>query len=263
VRRAGGEVIHPQAVVDPTAKIDAHVAVGAFSVIGPNVEIGEGTRVGPHVVIEGPTRLGRDNTVHAFCSFGGAPQHTGYKGEAATLEIGDRNTFREYITLNRGTAGGRQTTRLGNDNFFMAYVHVAHDCVVGDKTIFANSASLAGHVTVGDGAVLGGFTLVHQFCRIGSYCMTAAGSVFFKDAPPFVMAAGYSAEPHGLNVRGLKRHGFSEDEIRALRRAYKTVYKSGLVLDEALKQLDTTVPLIPVVKAFADFIRASERGIIR
>jgi UDP-N-acetylglucosamine acyltransferase len=256
-------VIHPQAIVDSKARIGANVAIGAFSIIGPDVEIGAGTWIGPHVVINGPTRIGVNNKIYQFCSLGEPPQHTGYKGEATRLEIGDRNILREYVTLNRGTAGGRTVTHLGHDNFIMAYCHVAHDCRVGDHTIFANGSSLAGHVSVGDYAVLGGFTMVHQFCHLGAYCMTAVGSVIFKDVPPFVMAAGYSAEPHGLNLRGLRRHKFSDEAVQTLRRAYKILYKSGLMLEEAVTELEALAPTAPPVAELVAFIKASERGIIR
>ena len=256
-------MIHPSAIVDPKAVIAEGVEIGAYSVIGPDVEIGSGTWVGPHVVIRGPTRIGKENRIYQFCSLGDAPQHTGYKGEPTRLEIGDRNTIREYVTFNRGTVAGHGVTRIGNDNFIMAYCHVAHDCVVGNGTTFANGSSLAGHVVIGDFAVLGGFTMVHQYCRIGAYCMTAVNSVIFKDVPPFLMASGYSAEPHGLNVRGLKRRGFSQEAILGLRRAYKILYKSELVLEEALKQLEPLVPVCAPVGDLVEFIKGSERGIIR
>lgn len=256
-------MIHPQAIVDPRARVGANVTVGAFSVVGPDVEIGEGSWIGPHVVINGPTRIGRDNRIHQFASLGDAPQHLGYKGEPTRLEIGDRNIIREYCTFNRGTVAGGGVTRLGNDNFIMAYCHLAHDCQVGSHTIFANCASLAGHVHVGDYAVLGGFTVAHQFCRIGAYCMTALGAITFMDIPPYVMASGNPAEPHGLNLRGLKRRGFSEDAIDALRQAYKTLYKSKLKLSEAVERLEKAGKRFPEVQHFVEFIEASERGIIR
>ncbi len=256
-------MIHPQAIVDPSARVGANVTIGAFSVIGPDVEVGEGTWIGPHVVINGPARIGRDNRIHQFSSLGDAPQHLGYKGEPTRLEIGDRNIVREYCTFNRGTVAGGGVTRLGNDNFIMAYCHLAHDCHVGNNTIFANCASLAGHVTVGDFAVLGGFTVAHQFCRIGAYCMTALGAITFMDIPPYVMASGNPAEPHGLNLRGLKRRGFSDDAIDALRQAYKTLYKSKLKLSEAVERLEKAGKRFPEVQHFVEFIQASERGIIR
>jgi UDP-N-acetylglucosamine acyltransferase len=256
-------VIHPQAIVDPSARIGANVTIGAFSVVGPDVEIGDGTWIGPHVVINGPTRIGRDNRIYQFASLGDAPQHLGYRGEPTRLEIGDRNVVREYCTFNRGTVAGGGVTRLGHDNFIMAYCHLAHDCRVGNNTIFANCASLAGHVTVGDYAVLGGFTVAHQFCRIGAYCMTALGAVTFMDIPPYVTASGNPAEPHGLNLRGLKRRGFSDEVVDALRQAYKTLYKSRLKLTEAIERLEKAGHRFPEVQNFVEFIKASERGIIR
>lgn len=256
-------VIHSQAVVHPKARIATDVEVGAFSVIGEDVEIGAGTHIGPHVAIQGPTRIGRDNRIHAFASLGGAPQHLGYQGEPTRLEIGDRNIIREYCTFNRGTVPGGGVTRLGHDNFIMAYCHLAHDCQVGNHTIFANCASLAGHVTVGDYAVLGGFTVAHQFCRIGPYCMTALGAIAFMDIPPYVTASGNPAEPHGLNLRGLKRHGFSDDAIEAVRRAYKILYKSKLKLTEAIERLEKLAKTSKEVSYFVEFLKSSERGIIR
>jgi UDP-N-acetylglucosamine acyltransferase len=256
-------VIHPQAIVHPEAKIGKDVHIGPFSVIGADVEVGEGTWVGPHVVLNGPLRIGRNNRIYQFCSLGDAPQHLGYRGEPTRLEIGERNVIREYCTLNRGTAAGGGVTRLGHDNFIMAYCHVAHDCQVGDGTVFANGTSLAGHVRVGEYAVFGGFTMVHQFCRIGAHCMTAVGTVTFKDIPPFVTAAGNAATPHGINTRGLKRRRFSEPAIEALRQAYKIVYKSDLLLNEAIERLKPLARENPEVERFAAFILESERGIIR
>jgi UDP-N-acetylglucosamine acyltransferase len=263
VHGAGNTVIHPSAIVDAKAVVGDGVEIGPYSIIGADVEIGAGTWVGPHVVIRGPTRIGKENRIYQFCSLGDAPQHTAYHGEPTRLEVGDHNIIREYVTLNRGTVAGHGVTRVGSNNFIMAYCHVAHDCVVGDNTVFANGSSLAGHVSIGDFAVLGGFTMVHQFCRVGAYCMTAVNSVIFKDVPPFLMASGYGAEPHGLNVRGLKRRGFSQEAILGLRRAYKILYKSELVLEEALKQLEPLVPACPPVGDLVEFIKGSERGIIR
>ncbi|HYM47953.1 MAG TPA: acyl-ACP--UDP-N-acetylglucosamine O-acyltransferase, partial [Burkholderiaceae bacterium] len=204
-------MIHPQAIVHAQARLGANVHVGAFSIIGEDVELGDGTWIGPHVVINGPTRIGRDNKIYQFVSLGEAPQHLAYKGEPTRLEIGDRNVIREHCTLNRATVAGGGVTQVGDDNFIMAYCHVAHDCRVGSKIVFANNSSLAGHVHIGDCAVLGGFTMVHQFCRIGAYCMTAVNTVTFKDVPPYLMVGGNTAVPHGLNLRGLKRRGFSDE----------------------------------------------------
>lgn len=256
-------MIHPQAIIDPGARLGQDVHIGAFSVIGPGVEIGDGTWIGPHVVIHGITLIGKDNHIHAFASLGDAPQHLGYRGEPTRLEIGDRNTIREYCTINRGTVAGGGVTRLGNDNLIMAYCHVAHDCVIGDRTIFANGSSLAGHVTVGDWTVFGGFTLVHQFCRIGAHVMTAAGTIAFKDVPPYLMVAGNNAEPHGINVRGLKRRGFSREAIEALRRAYRILYRSALTVEEALAEMETLANEFPEVRQLASFVATSQRGIVR
>lgn len=255
-------MIHPLALVDPSAEIAEDAEIGAFTVIGPQVRIGGGTWVGPHVVINGPTRIGRDNRIYQFSSLGEVAQDLKYRGEEAALEIGDRNIIREYCTMSRGTGGGGGVTRIGNDNLFMAYVHVAHDCVVGNRTIFANCASLAGHVLVEDHVVLGGFTGIHQFCRLGTHCMTAIGTVSFKDIPPYVLAAGNTAQPHGLNLTGLRRRGFSAETLRALRQAYKLTYRSGLRLEEALEGL-RALRTYPEVAGFADFIERTERGIIR
>jgi UDP-N-acetylglucosamine acyltransferase len=255
-------VIHPLAIVDPGAKLGKDVQIGAFSIIGAGVEIGSGTWIGPHVVINGSTRIGSDNRIYQFSSLGEAPQHLGYKGEPTWLEIGDRNIIREYCTLNRGSAGGGGVTRLGHDNFIMAYCHVAHDCQVGNRTIFANGTSLAGHVRVEDQVIFGGFTMIHQFCRVGAHAMTGISTVTFKDIPPYLLVAGNTAVPHGLNVRGLKRRNFSEQTIEALRQAYKLVYKSGLRLSEATEQL-AQMDANPEVRHFLDFIKHSERGIVR
>lgn len=255
-------MIHPQAIIDPDAKIGKNVQIGAFSVIGAGVEIGSETWIGPHVVINGPTRLGINNRVYQFSSIGESPQHLGYHGEPTWLEIGDRNIIREYCTLNRGTVGGGGITRLGNDNFIMAYCHVAHDCQVGNHTIFANGTSLAGHVRVEDRVIFGGFSMIHQFCRVGAHSMTGINTVTFKDIPPYLLVAGNTAEPHGLNVRGLKRRNFSEQAIESLRQAYKLIYKSGLRLNEATEQLERGAAN-PEVRYFLDFIKKSERGIVR
>jgi UDP-N-acetylglucosamine acyltransferase len=257
-------VIHPQAIVDSGARIGSGVSIGAFSVIGPDVEIGDNTWIGPHVVVSGPTRIGKDNRIYQFASLGEAPQHSGYKGEPTRLVIGDRNIIREYVTFNRGTTHDRGETTIGDDNFFMAYTHVAHDCLIGNRTIFANGTSLAGHVHVGDFVIFGGFTLVHQFCHVGAHCITAVGTAVFKDIPPFLMAAGADgARPYGLNMKGLKRRGFPPESIEALRRAYKTVFRSGLTLEEALTELAPDRQQFPDVDKFAEFVAESRRGIIR
>ena len=256
-------MIHPQAIVDPGAKIGKNVHIGAFSIIGSGVEIGDNTWIGPHVVINGPASIGKDNKIYQFCSLGEAPQHLGYKGEPTRLEIGERNIIREYCTLNRGTAGGGGVTRVGDDNFIMAYCHVAHDCHVGNRTIFANGTSLAGHVTVEDQVIFGGFSMIHQFCRVGAHVMTGISTVTFKDIPPYLLVAGNTAVPHGLNVRGLKRRNFSDSSIESLRKAYKILYKSDLRLSEALEQLEPLAKSCEEVAYFAAFIKSSERGIVR
>lgn len=255
-------MIHPQAIVHPDARLGSGVEVGPFSVVGPEVEIGDRTWIGPHVVITGVTRIGADNRIFQFVSIGDAPQHLAYKGESTRLEIGDRNTIREFGTINRGTVAGGGLTRIGSDNFMMAYCHVAHDCVLGDHIVFANGSSLAGHVDVGDYAVFGGFTLVHQFCRVGAHCMTAAGVILFKDVPPFVTVGG-DAAPHGLNTRGLKRRGFTEDTILEIKRAYKTLYRSGFTLEAAVAEIERAAGDVAEVGQFAAFVKATERGIIR
>ncbi len=255
--------IHPTAMVDARARIGKGVAIGAYSIIGADVEIGEDTWIGPHVVIHGPTRLGRQNRVYQFCSLGDAPQHVGYKGEPTRLEIGSRNTIREYCTFNRGTVDGGGVTRVGDDNFFMAYCHVAHDCRVGSRTVFANASSLAGHVAVGDHAFLGGFTLVHQFCRLGAHCMTGVNTTLFKDVPPYVTVAGEGGTPHGINARGLRRRGFSEAEISTIKRAYKTLYHSGLKLEAAVAEIERQAQANPELGCLVEFIRTSQRGIVR
>jgi UDP-N-acetylglucosamine acyltransferase len=258
--------IHPTALVEAGARLGENVSIGAYTVIGADVEIGDGTTVGPHVVIEGPTRIGRDNRIFQFSSLGAAPQDKKYGGEPTQLEIGDRNTIREFCTFNRGTVQDVGVTRVGSDNWIMAYVHMAHDCQVGDHTIFANNAQLAGHVHVGDWAILGGFTVVHQFVRIGAHCITAMGTILLQDVPPFVTAAGNPAAPHGINSEGLKRRGYAAETIAGLKRAYKMLYRSGLNLDEAAVQIAAEAQqqgeLAPMV-ALAEFLSVSGRGIIR
>lgn len=256
-------MIDPRAIIDPGAKIAADVTVGPYTVIGADVEIDVGTWIGPHVVIRGPTRIGRENRIFQFSSLGDEPQDKKYAGEDTLLEIGDRNLFREHVTVNRGTVQGGGTTRIGSDNWIMVGVHIAHDCVVGNHTIFANNASLAGHVTVEDHVILGGFTLVHQFCVLGAHCFTAMGSVIPKDVPPYVLVSGHMARPYGLNVEGLRRRGFEAEVIRELRRAYKLLYKSGLTVEQAVGQLREMVAQTPAVGPLVEFIARSSRGIVR
>lgn len=256
-------MIHATALVDPAARLGSNVRIGAYSIIGPHVEIGDNTEIGPHVVIQGHSRIGRDNRIFQFCSLGEVPQDKKYAGEPTRLEIGDRNTIREFCTFNLGTAQDKGVTRIGDDNWIMAYVHIAHDCQVGNKCIFANNASLAGHVTVDDWAILGGFTGVHQFCRIGAHVMTAVSTVILQDVPPYLMAAGNTAQPYGINVEGLKRRGFSADALLSLKRAYRTLYKSGLRLEEARAKLVEAAQTQPEIQLFVDFLDLSKRGIIR
>ncbi len=256
-------MIHPTAIVHPNAKIGAHVEIGAYSLIGEHVEIGDSTWIGPHVVINGHTTIGRDNRIFQFASLGEVPQDKKYAGEPTRLEIGDRNTIREFCTFNLGTAQDVGVTRVGNDNWIMAYVHIAHDCQVGNNTTFANNSQLAGHVHIDDWAILGGFTGVHQFCRVGAHCMTAVGTVILQDVPPYIMAAGNTASPYGLNAEGLKRRGFSAEALQALKRAYRTLYKSGLMLEEARIKLEEEARMHPEVQRFVDFLAVSKRGIIR
>ncbi len=256
-------MIHPTAIVESGARIGANVSIGAYSLIGPNVEIGDDTWIGPHVVIKGHTRIGRENRIYQFASLGEVPQDKKYAGEETRLEIGDRNTIREFCTFNLGTVQDAGVTRIGNDNWIMAYVHIAHDCQVGNHTTFANNAQLAGHVHVDDWAILGGYTGVHQFCHVGAHIMTAVGTVVLQDIPPYLMAAGNSAQPYGINVEGLKRRGFTSDSIMALKRAYRTLYKSGLMLEEAKEKLAEDAKTAPDVQLFLDFLKTSKRGIIR
>ena len=256
-------MIHPAAIVDSAARIGANVDVGPYSIIGPDVEIGDDTEVGPHVVIKGHTRIGRENRIFQFCSLGEMPQDKKYAGEQTRLEIGDRNTIREFCTFNLGTVQGGGVTSVGDDNWIMAYVHIAHDCHVANKTIFANGASLAGHVTVGDLVIFGGFTGVHQFCRIGAHVITAASSLVLQDVPPYLMVAGNTAQPYGIHVEGLKRRGFTSEAISELKRAYRTLYKSGLLLEEAKGKLAEQAKAQPDVHLMVDFLEASKRGIIR
>ncbi|HVS78372.1 MAG TPA: acyl-ACP--UDP-N-acetylglucosamine O-acyltransferase [Steroidobacteraceae bacterium] len=256
-------MIDSHAIVSPRAELAADVAVGPFSVIGPDVRIGPGTVVGPHVVINGPTTIGANNRIFQFASLGDAPQDKNYGGEPTRLEIGDRNVFRESCTVNRGTTHDKGVTVIGDDNLFMAYSHVAHDCLVGSNTVFANCAALAGHVEIGDWVTLGGLTAVHQFTRIGAYAFLGGGTIVTRDVPPYVMAAGNPAEPHSINSVGLKRRGFTEEQIRSIREAYRIVYRSDLRLSEALERLERSASEQPELRLFVDFVRSSTRSIVR
>lgn len=254
---------HSTAIIHPNAKLAENVEVGAYSIIGEHVEVGAGTVIGPHVVISGHTSIGKHNRIFQFCSLGEIPQDKKYAGEPTSLEIGDHNTIREFCTFNIGTVQEARLTRIGNHNWVMAYVHIAHDCQVGNHTIFANNAQLAGHVQVGDFAILGGFTGVHQFCKIGAHVMTGVGTVLTQDVPPYVTASGNPAAPYGINAEGLRRRGFSADTVLAIKRAYKTLYKSGLTLDQARLALHEQVAECPELKILVDFIGHSQRGILR
>lgn len=260
--------IHPTALIASGAELDSTVEVGAYAIIGPHVRIGAGTKVGPHVVIEGHTTIGSGNTFYQFSSIGAAPQDKKYANEATRLEIGDRNVIREFCTFNLGTAQDAGVTRLGNDNWIMAYVHLAHDCQVGSNVIFANNAALAGHVHIGDWVILGGFTNIHQFCKVGAHAMCGMSTSLTQDVPPFVMLNGNPAAAHGINTEGLKRRGFSRDQIAAIRQAYKLIYKSGLTLEAAKAALDQqqavlTGDVAQSVKVIRDFLDATTRGIVR
>jgi UDP-N-acetylglucosamine acyltransferase len=256
-------LIDPRAVVDPAAKIDSGVVVGAYSIIGPHVEIARGTRIEPHVVIKGPTAIGADNHIFQFASIGDDPQDKKYDGEPTKLVIGERNTIREYCTLNRGTVQDAGVTTIGNDNWIMAYCHIAHDCVVGNNTIFANNASIAGHVRVGDYAILGGFTAVHQFCRIGAHSLCSMFSYVTKDVAAYVTISGRPAEARGINAEGLKRRNFTAEQIRNIREAYRIVYRQSLKLEEAIAALAPLVESQPELQPFLDSLRDGSRGLAR
>lgn len=256
-------MIHATAIVHPGARLGERVEVGPYALIGEYVEIGDDCRIGPHTVITGHTRLGRGNRVFQFVSLGEEPQDKKYAGEPTRLEIGDDNTIREFCTFNTGTIQDAGVTRIGHHNWIMAYVHIAHDCQIGDHTVFANNATLAGHVSVGDHAILGGFTGVHQFCRIGAHAMIGIAAVITQDVPPFLTVAGSPSAPHGINNEGLKRRGYSPEALAALKRAYKTLYKSGLGLNEARAAIAAEAETIPELKPLADFLAISGRGIIR
>jgi UDP-N-acetylglucosamine acyltransferase len=255
--------IHPTAIVHPGARLGKDVEIGAYSLVGEHVEIGDGSRVGPHVVINGHTRIGVGNRIFQFCSIGEEPQDKKYAGEPTRLEIGDHNVIREFCTFNIGTAQDTGVTRMGDHNWIMAYVHIAHDCEVGNHTIFANNATLAGHVHIDDYAILGGFTGVHQFCRVGAHVITGIASVVRQDVPPFLTVAGNPLAPHGVNSEGLKRRGFSPEALAGLKRAYKTLYKSGLSLADAQAAIAAEAENLPELKPMANFLAVSGRGIVR
>ena len=256
-------MIDARAVVSSDAELAPDVTVGPYSIIGPQVKIGARTVIGPHVVINGPTRIGADNRIFQFASLGDAPQDKKYQGEPTLLVIGDRNVFRESCTMNRGTTHDKGVTRIGNDNLFMAYSHVAHDCVIGDNTVFANCASLGGHVEIGDWVIVGGLSAVHQFVKIGALAFLGGGSILSRDVPPYVMVAGNPAVPHTVNSEGLRRRGFSDEQIRNIREAYRILYRSELKLNEALARLGELAHGHAEVRTFVDFISGSTRSLVR
>lgn len=256
-------MIHPTAIIDETASIGEDCEVGPYTIIGAHVEIGDGSIIGPHVVIKGPTKIGKKNRIFQFASVGEDPQDLKYAGEPTELHIGDNNIIREYATINRGTAGGGALTKIGSNNLFMAYIHVAHDCQIADHTVFANGASLAGHVTVGENAILAGFACVHQFCTVGEHAFVGLNSVANRDVPPFMMVVGNYAEARGINKNGLRRRGFSEETIGALHRAYLALVRQRGDRSQALTLLKPLGAEFPDVKRFMEFIESSERGIVR
>ena len=255
--------IHATALISPGAHLGEDVEIGAYTLVGEHVEIDEGSRIGPHAVITGHTRIGRGNRIFQFVSLGEEPQDKKYAGEPTRLEIGDHNVIREFCTFNTGTVQDQGVTRIGDHNWIMAYVHIAHDCVVANHTIFANNASLAGHAHVGDFAILGGFTGVHQFCRVGAHVITGIASVVRQDVPPYFTVAGSPAQPHGINSEGLKRRGFTPEALSAIKRAYKTLYKSGLSLADAQAAIAGETEAVPELRLLADFLAQSGRGIVR
>lgn len=256
-------MIHPTAIVHPGARLGANVTIGPYSLVGEHVEIGDNTWVGSHVVLDGHMRIGRDNRIFPFSSLGGEPQDKKYAGEPTRVEIGDRNTIREYCTINAGTVQDAGVTRLGDDNWIMGYVHIAHDCQIGSNTIFASNAQVAGHCHIGDWVILGGMTGVHQFVNIGAHAMTGGGTILFQDLPPYVMASGSPAKTFGMNTEGLRRRGFSDEGVAALRRAYKTLYRNNLSLAEAIEALAQQQDERPELKILVQFLREAKRGILR
>lgn len=256
-------MIDPRAIIAPDAVIGEGVEIGAYTIIGPGVRIGAGSWIGPHAVINGPTTLGSDNKVFQFASIGDAPQDKKYRGEPTRLEIGDRNVFREFCSINRGTAGGRAVTRIGDDNLFMSYSHVGHDCIVGSQCVMSNCTALAGHVELGDWVILSGYSGVHQFCKVGAHSFMANNAAVTRDVPPYLLVAGTPAEPKGVNSEGLKRRGFGPEQIANIRNAYRLLYRSGLKLAAATEQLQALAVDQPELLPFVQFLAASERSIVR
>ncbi len=256
-------MIDPTAIIDKHAELADDVTVGAYSVIGANVQIDSGTVIGPHAVIKGPTSIGKKNRIYQFTSIGEDPQDKKYAAEITRLEIGDRNTIREFTSMHRGTQQDNSVTRIGNDNLFMAYTHVAHDCIIGDHVIMANGASLAGHVHLNSHAILGGFTLVHQFTQIGQYSFAAMGSAITQDIPPYIMVGGKPTKPHGINSVGMERNGISAEDIRLIRNAYKLIYKMNLRLEDAIEKMEDLASDSPQLSDMISFLRNVRRGILR
>ena len=255
--------VDPRAIVSPQAELAPDVSVGPYTVIEAGVRIGKGTWIGPHAVIKGPTTIGADNKIFQFASIGDAPQDLKYKGEPTRLEIGDRNVFREFTTMNRGTVGGGGVTTIGSDNLFMAFTHVAHDCHVGSKCVMANYATLAGHVVLGDWVIMGGYAGTHQFTKIGAHAFLGNNTAATRDVPPYVMAIGTPAVPHSINSEGLKRRGFTPEQIRNLKNAFRVLYRSDLKLVDAVAELQSRVAAQPELKIFVDFIGESTRSLVR
>ena len=255
--------IHPTAQVAPGAELGDGVEVGAYAVIGPDVQVGANTRIGPHAVVQGPARIGADNVIFQFASVGSAPQDKKYKGEPTRLEIGDRNVIRECVTLNRGTTKDQGVTRIGNDNLFMAYAHVAHDCQVGNQCVLANNATLGGHVHLGDWVIMGGLSAIHQFCKVGAHAFIANNAAVTRDVPPYVMTVGQPAAAHSVNSEGLKRRGFTPEQIRNIRNAFRLLYRSGLKLADATAQLEALAQEQPELKLIVEFLPTSTRSIVR
>lgn len=256
-------MIHSTAIIDPSAELADDVSVGPYCVIGPNVKIDAGTVLNSHVVVKGPTSIGKQNRIFQFSSVGEDTQDMKYRGEPTRLEIGDRNIIREYCTLHRGTVQDKSLTKIGDDNLLMAYTHIAHDCIVGNHVIMANAASIAGHVLVEDYAILGGFTLVHQFCKIGQYSFAAMGSVISRDIPPYVLVGGQPTKPHGINAVGLERRGYGQETIRQIKKAYKIVFKSGLKLEDAIGTLEEMADETAEIQCLVDFLKQTQRSILR
>ena len=255
--------IHPTAQVAPGSELGDGVEVGAYAVIGPDVQVGANTRIGPHAVIQGPARIGADNVIFQFASVGSAPQDKKYKGEPTRLEVGDRNVIRECVTLNRGTTKDQGVTRIGNDNLFMAYAHVAHDCQIGNQCVLANNATLGGHVHLGDWVIMGGLSAIHQFCKVGAHAFIANNAAVTRDVPPYVMTVGQPAAAHSVNSEGLKRRGFTPEQIRNIRNAFRLLYRSGLKLADATAQLEVLAREQPEIKPIVDFLPTSTRSIVR